>query len=109
MQAGHLDQRVRVRQTTPTPDEMGGVVEAVAWGPVIAARVVPDTGSERVSGDRIEAAQRYWVTVRTIGAAAGLSAADILLWGELELEVVQAPVAGRAGYRTLLGVSRSGG
>lgn len=80
-------ERVTIQHLTTTKDEYGEPQES--WSDVarVKASVTPESGREVIRGERVDAVQRYLVTIRYRD---DVSPRDRLVWQGRTLEIHQA-------------------
>lgn len=100
-QSGALDERITVQQESSVADGGGGRAVTLEDVGAIWAHVEPMRSQERVIADQERGVVSYRITVRNDGVGAQITTAMTLLWRSTTLNVVGAPNAGRAMFRTL--------
>lgn len=99
--AGELDTQLTIQRATRTSDGGGGFTESWATLYTVWARLEAMTGDEVLHADRVQAQQRYKVTVRAQEVPA-LRASDRVLWGTIALNIRSLPDPGRGLWRELI-------
>lgn len=108
--AGELQEQITVQRAVRTSDGAGGFAQA--WGTLYTlwCKVEAQSGDELLRAERVQAQQRYKITVRA-NEAPDLRASDRVVWNGSPLNIRALPEVGRSLWRELIceaGVGGSG-